>query len=290
MASLAGGTNNTVTVNIVPSYAGNHTLRITSTSTVSDDNSGNDVRNQPFTVGYEYFNCDSSTVWTVGNGWQISTDTSISQGRSCHAGNGQFSNYNNNVIASLTTPVMDLSDAIANPSRTSGLSFFYTGSTAVNDKLTIFGKNTFGAWSEVGSISGTIDSVFTDGASWQTFSVNNKGHNSLSHPCRQKDLFHSTSQFKFEFSSDASGTDMGFYIDDIVIVYDQKVRSSEYNVSARASQPTGQHQVNGAAYPSKSSTQAIFLNCLFQDWRVSHLHGTLTSRGHQEQVSTHWRD
>ena len=159
MASLAGGTNNTVTVNIVPSYAGNHTLRITSTSTVSDDNSGNDVRNQPFTVGYEYFNCDSSTVWTVGNGWQISTDTSISQGRSCHAGNGQFSNYNNNVIASLTTPVMDLSDAIANPSRTSGLSFFYTGSTAVNDKLTIFGKNTFGAWSEVGSISGTIDSV-----------------------------------------------------------------------------------------------------------------------------------
>ena len=238
MASLAGGTNNTVTVNIVPSYAGNHTLRITSTSTVSDDNSGNDVRNQPFTVGYEYFNCDSSTVWTVGNGWQISTDTSISQGRSCHAGNGQFSNYNNNVIASLTTPVMDLSDAIANPSRTSGLSFFYTGSTAVNDKLTIFGKNMFGAWSEVGSISGTIDSVFTDGASWQTFSVNNKGHNSPLIPVAS-DLFHSTSQFKFEFSSDASGTDMGFYIDDIVIVYDQKVRSSEYNVSARGISTNG---------------------------------------------------
>ena len=232
MASLAGGAENTVTVNIVPSYAGNHTLQITSTSTVSDDNPGNDVRTQPFTVGYEYFNCDSSTAWTLGSGWQLSTDTSISQGRSCHAGNGQSSNYNNNALASMTTPVMDLSDALANPSRTSGLSFFYTGSTAANDKLTIFGKNPFGAWSEIGSISGTIDSVFTDGANWQTFSVNNKGHNSPLIPVAS-DLFHSTSQFKFEFTSDASGTDIGFFIDDIVIVYDQKVRSSEYNVSAR---------------------------------------------------------
>ena len=238
MASLAGGTNNTVTVNILPSYAGNHTLQITSTSTVADDNPGNDVRNQPFTVGYDYFNCDSTTLWTLGSGWQISTDTSISQGRSCHAGNGQFSNYNNNALSSMTTPVMDLSDAIANPSRTSGLSFFYTGSTAANDKLTIFGKNPFGAWSEVGSISGTIDNVFTDGASWQTFSVNNKGYNSPLIPVAS-DLFHSTSQFKFEFTSDASGTDLGFFLDDIVIVYDQKVRSSEYNVSARGISTNG---------------------------------------------------
>ena len=238
MASLAGGTENTVSVNIVPSYAGNHTLQITSTSSTSDDNPGNDVRNQPFTVGYEYFNCDSTTTWSLGSGWQISTDTSISQGQSCHAGNGQFSNYNNNALASMTTPVMDLSDAIPNPSRTSGLSFFYTGSTEANDKLTIFGKNPFGAWSEIGSISGTIDAVFTDGANWQTFSVNNKGYNSPLIPVAT-DLFHSASQFKFEFTSDATGTDMGFFIDDIVIVYDQKVRSSEYNVSARGISTNG---------------------------------------------------
>ena len=55
----------------------------------------------------------------------------------------------------------------ANPSRTNGVSFFYTGATATNDKLTIFGKNRFGAWSEVGSISGVIDNVFIDGANWQ---------------------------------------------------------------------------------------------------------------------------
>ena len=71
---------------------------------------------------------------------------------------------------------MDMSDALPNPTRTNGVSFFYTGSTAGNDKLTILGRNAFGAWSEVGSITGTIDNVFTDGANWQTFSVNNKGH------------------------------------------------------------------------------------------------------------------
>ena len=119
----------------------------------------------------------------------LSTDTSISQGRSCHAGNGQASNYNNNVIASLTTPVMDMSDALPNPSRTNGVSFYYTGATATNDKLTIFGKNRFGAWSEVGSISGVIDNVFIDGANWQTFSVSDKGHASPLIPMAD-DLFH----------------------------------------------------------------------------------------------------
>ena len=238
MASLAGGATNTVTVDVVPSYAGNHTLRIAATSSVTDDNPGNNARNQPFTVGYSYFNCDALNVWTFGSGWQISTDASISQSRSCHAGNGQSSNYNNNALASLTTPVMDLSDAVVNPSRTSGLSFYYTGSTLANDKITIYGKNSFGAWSEVGSISGTIDNDFFDGANWQTFSVAHKGHNSPLIPVPD-DLFHSASQFKLEFTSDASGTDIGFYIDDIVIVYDQKVRQNEYNVSAQGISTTG---------------------------------------------------
>ncbi len=238
MASLAGGSSNTVIMDVVPTYAGNHTLSIRATSTIADDNPSNDVRNQPFTVGHSYFNCDSSAAWTFGSGWMLSTDTSISQGRSCHAGNGEASNYNNNVIASLTTPVMDMSDALPNPSRTNGVSFFYTGATAANDKLTIFGKNRFGAWSEVGSISGVIDNVFIDGANWQTFSVNNKGHASPLIPVAD-DLFHAASQFKFEFTSDASGTDIGFFIDDIVFVYEQKVRPDEFNVSAQGISTNG---------------------------------------------------
>lgn len=238
MATLSGGSSNTVTVPVLPGYAGNHTLSVRVTPAISDDDPSNNLRQQPFTVGHTYFNCDSSNVWSFGSGWVLSTDTSISQGRSCHAGNGQSSNYNNNVIAALTTPVMDMSDALANPSRTNGVSFFYTGSTAANDKLTIHGKNAFGAWVEVGSITGTIDSVFTDGANWQTFSVSNKGHTSPLIPITD-DLFHANSQFKFEFTSDATGTDIGFYIDDIVFVYEQKVRPNEFSVSAQGISTNG---------------------------------------------------
>ena len=240
MANLAGGGSNTVEVDITPSYAGNHTLAMTATSTISDDNPNNDLKNQPFTVGHTYFNCDSSAQWTLGSGWIFSQDvfTYMSQSSSCHAGNGQFSNYNNNQIAVMTTPVMDMSDAFQNPSRTNGLSFFYTGSTAANDKLTIYGKNTFGAWVEVGSITGTVDAVFTDGGTWQTFSVVNKGHASPLIPV-EDGLFHGNSQFKFEFTSDASGTDVGFFIDEIVFVYEQKVRPQEYKVSAQGVSTNG---------------------------------------------------
>ena len=48
-----------------------------------------------------------------------------------------------------------------------------------------------------------------------------------------------TSQFKFEFTSDATGTDIGFYIDDVVIVYEQKVRPEEFNVSAQGVSTNG---------------------------------------------------
>jgi len=238
MSSLGGGNSNSVTVAITPTYAGNHTLLVRATSTVSDAVPSNDVFNGHFTVGSDYFNCDSTNVWSFIGGWTLSTDTSISQGRSCHAGNGQSSTYNNNMVASMTTPVMDLSDAVSNPTRTNGLSFFYTGSSAANDELTMYGRSPFGSWTEIGSVSGTVDQIFTDGANWQTFSFSNKGASSPLMPVAQ-DLFHSTSQFKYEFTSDASGTDIGFYIDDIVMVYDQKVRLNEYNVSAQGVSTTG---------------------------------------------------
>lgn len=239
MATLSSGSSNTADLVIIPTYAGNHTLIMRATSTVSDDVPSNDAMSRGFAVGYDYFNCDATTQWTVGSGWTLSTDTSISKGRSCHAGNGQMSTYNNNALSVMTTPVMDLSDAISNPLRTNGISFYYTGSTAANDKLTILGLNAFGAWSEIGSITGTVDQDFLDGANWNTFSVSNKGAVSPLLPVAAE-LFHSSSQFKFEFTSDASGTDIGFYIDDIVILYDQKVRMADYNVSA---QGTG---INGA--------------------------------------------
>ena len=52
MAALSGGGSNTVTVPVVPGYAGNHTLAVRVTPTVSDDNPNNNLRQQPFTVGH----------------------------------------------------------------------------------------------------------------------------------------------------------------------------------------------------------------------------------------------
>ena len=113
-----------------------------------------------------YFNCDSTTSWSFGSGWTTSTDTALSQGLSCHAGNGQFSTYNNNVIAALTTPVMDLSDALRGSSQTNGIRFT-TPEAQLQTMSTIYGKNSFGAWVDVGSITGTIDNDFSDSANWQ---------------------------------------------------------------------------------------------------------------------------
>ena len=229
LASLSGGASNDVTVSITPSYSGNHTLVASATSSISDDVPSNDARSQAYTVGSTYFNCDSTAARSMGSGWSTSTNTSISKGTSCHVGNGQFSSYTNNMMASMTTPVMDLSDAVSNPTRTNGLSFYYTGSAAANDKLTMYGKTTLGAWSEISSFTGSISADLT---SWNTFSINNLGAASPLIPVAQT-LFHANSQFKFEFTSDATGTDIGYYIDDIVIMYDQKVRPTEYNVSAQ---------------------------------------------------------
>ena len=238
MNGLAPSAIDTVQIPITPGYAGNHSMRITATPTLSDDDPSNNALNRHFTVGYRYYNCDTTANHTFGPGWSLSTDTSISKGSSCHVGNGQTGTYTNNMMTALVTPVMNMSDAVQSPLRTNGMSFYYTGSSAPNDVLKIYGADTMGAWVEIASLTGTVDQNFFDGANWQTFSFNDKGAASPLIPI-QTTLFHSSSQFKFEFTSDASGTDMGFYIDEIVMVYDQKVRIHEFDVSAQGVATTG---------------------------------------------------
>ena len=232
MSSLNAGQSNSITIQLSPSYAGNHTLVVTATSTIADDVPSNDMKSQPFTVGYRYFNCDSLSTWSKGNEWGMSTDTSISKGSSCHVGKGSTSSYSNSMTTSLISPQMDMSDAVNNPLRTNGFSFFYTGSAAPNDVLKISAKTAFGGWTEITRISNTIDGSFLDGVNWQTFSFSNKGAASPLIPM-DSSFFHSTTQVKFEFTSDSSGSDIGYWIDDIVFVYDQRVRQNEYQVSAR---------------------------------------------------------
>ncbi len=231
MNSLNGGDSNTVSKVFTPTYAGNHTFIVRSTSTVTDDKPQNDESLRSFTVASTYFNCDDLTGWNVGTQWGLSSDSALSMGSSCHIGNGQFSTYTNNLATSLVTPVMDMSDAVSNPTRTNGLSFYYTGSVLAGDVLKIEVLSPMGGWYQIGSISASIDQDFTDGQDYQTFSVNHAGATSPLIPIPQE-YFHSQTQSRFLFESDASGTDIGYFFDELVFVYDQKVRPEEYSLSS----------------------------------------------------------
>ena len=238
LGSLSGGNSNSISKVFTPTYAGNHTLSIRATSAVVDDNPQNDEKLGSLTVASSYFNCDSLVGWSAGTQWGLSTDTALSMGSSCHVGNGQSSSYNNNLATSLVTPVMDMSDAVSNPTRTNGLSFYYTGSAASGDVMKIEVLSAMGSWFQLGSISNTIDQNFIDGQDYQTFSVNNAGATSPLIPTPQE-YFHSQTQFRFLFESDASGTDIGYYLDDIVFVYDQKVRQDEYALTSNGISTVG---------------------------------------------------
>ena len=231
LSSLVGGNSNSISKTFTPTYSGNHTLIVRATSTVVDDEPMNDAYTSTLTVARSYFNCDSLSGWTADAEWSISTDTGLSLGSSCHVGDGQSSSYSNNLATSLTTPVMDMSDAVSSPTRTNGLSFFYTGSAATNDRLKVQVKTSFGGWFDLTTVQGTVDQSFSDGQDYRTFSVSDRGFVSPLIPVPQEH-YHSQTQFRFLFESDASITDIGYYLDELVFVYDQKVRPEEYSLAS----------------------------------------------------------
>ena len=227
--SINGGGSANAQRIITPEYSGNHTMRIIPVAGVVDDNPNNDQLSRAFTVAFQYLNCDDLTGWTVGNEWNSNADTALSQGYACHVGNGQSSTYSSNINTALITPPMDMSDAVINPLRTNGISFYYTGSILSGDVMKIYANDNSGNWNEIASISGTIDPNFLDGVNWQTWSVNHAGAYSPLIPVQQQ-YFNSQTQFKFEFTSDSVNNDIGLWIDEIVIVYDQKVKEYEYGL------------------------------------------------------------
>ena len=238
MNSINGGNSNSVSQVFTPTYSGNHTLMVRSTSTILDDNPQNDQKIRSFTVASSYLNCDDLTGWSVGTQWGLSSDSALSMGSSCHVGNGQYSTYSDNLVTSLVTPVMDMSDAVSNPTRTNGLSFYYTGSVQTGDVLKIEVLSAMGGWYQLGSVSASVDQNFIDGQDYQTFSVNHAGATSPLIPIPQE-YFHSQTKFRFLFESDASGTDIGYYLDELVFVYDQKVRPEEYSISSNGVSTVG---------------------------------------------------
>lgn len=228
MNSLASNGQGTATFyNVHVNYSGNHTLVVSPSFQGVDDNPSNNNYNRHYTVANFYFTCTSLVGWNAGPYWGTSTDTALSMGQSCHIGQGQTGSYTNNLQTDLMTPIWDMSDIVQNPTRTNGLTFFYAGSAQPNDSMKVFALDNQGNWDELANIAGTVGATLSN---WQTISNTHMGHTTPLIPSDATTHFHSNSRFKFTFTSDSTGTDVGYWFDDFVIVYDQSARNEEYNL------------------------------------------------------------
>ena len=226
--SINPGSTATVAYTWAPTYSGNHTIRMISQHPLDDD-SGNDILSRHLTVGNQYRNCDDFTGWSVGSGWSSNSDAAISKNVACHIGNGASNNYGNSMNSILSTPVWDFSDRHPAPSRAIGMSFFVTGSAQTGDGISFQARKTDGTWQQIGEISGTIDSTIADGtSSWTTFTNAVGGHNLPLAPI-QVDHLHSNSQFRYVFTSNSAGTDIGYWLDELIWYYDQRASIDEYD-------------------------------------------------------------
>ena len=77
-----------------------------------------------------------------------------------------------------------------------------------------------GNWDETFTMQGVVDNNLLDGTEWQTFSAAYNGRNSPLIPVDGRH-FHTNTQLRFQFISDSIGEDIGFWMDDLVIIYDQ---------------------------------------------------------------------
>ena len=279
--NVGAGSSTTASIDVVVNYSGNHTLAIYPEYQWIDDNLNNDDFQRHFTVAYSYSNCDDFTGWTVGPEWSLNSDTSISAGRSCHVGNGEFSTYSPSQVTSLETPVFDLSDAHPNPTNTVGLGFFYTGSAGSGDTFRTYALDKTGNWDSLLTIQNTIDGSFQDGANWQTFSANANGHTSPVVPMDFSEHFHQNSKLKFELTADANDEDIGYWFDEFVLIYDQVARETEYAFESRGIQTTGSLPDEwGKVSIEVSNTGNIsdrllpILNGIDEDWQYYFAHST----------------
>lgn len=229
MTPISGSSSGSITIPWTPTYAGNHTLEISVSNTNGDDDNNNNLQSRHLTIANSYDNCVDLSLWTTTGQFGTNSDTSISQSSACHVGSGSSSSYFPNMVSTLTTPIMDMSDGLANHNRAIGFSFFYTGGAGTGDELKGYVKDSGGNWDELFTVTGPVDNDFTDGVNWQTWSVAYSGKNSPLIPIQAEHL-HSNTQFKLEFSTDASGQDIGFWIDDMVFIYDQAARKEEFNI------------------------------------------------------------
>ena len=229
LSPISGGSSSSVDILWTPYYSGNHTLVIEVTNTLGDVNSANDQQSRHLTVAYHYDNCVDMSQWTSTGDWKVNSDVSISQSSAFHVGNGQFSSYNALTTSTLTSPTFNVADDVSGHRSAIGYSFFYTGGAGSGDEMKGYVKDETGAWFETFTMQNVIDNNFQDGLDWNTFTASYNGRNSPLLPLTNSH-FHTTTQLRFTFTSDSVDNDIGYWIDELVIIYDQAAKKKEFQI------------------------------------------------------------
>ena len=222
-----------VSTNWVPSYSGNHTVRIT-TNHASDSNPTNNVGYSTITIGFLYERCESSSTWTRTSNWRIDTGNLLNGASSCKIGGAtSTTNYGNMWTETLRSPVFDFSDAHPNPTNKYGLGFFYTGNIVQGDTLQVrvsSGSNIANLLPN-GGLSGEVEG---QPSSWliQLTTVAGRGVPWLEIP---PSVMGPQSTIEFIFTSDSAGNEVGYWVEDIVMFYDQKALASEFGLGLQGS-------------------------------------------------------
>ena len=226
---ISGSSSSSVDVLWTPRYSGNHTLSISVSNTLGDDDSTNNQQNRHMTIAYYYDTCNDMSQWTSTGDWKVNSDVSISQSSAFHIGNGQYSTYTPSTTSTLTSPPFNVADDVSGNKAAIGYSFFYTGGAGSGDQMKGYVKDQTGNWDETFTMQNVVDNNFQDGLSWNTFSATYNNKNSPLIPL-DNSHFHTTTQLQFTFTSDSIGNDIGYWMDELVIIYDQAAKKKEYSV------------------------------------------------------------
>ncbi len=233
--SIGSGGTTTTSTTWAPKYGGNHTM-IATTLIANDDNKGNDALTRSLAVGQFYDNADAQGTWNFATGWQLDSAVSLSNSAFNIGTGGTSSTHGQNWDRSLTSPVLDFSNAHPNPNTYGKLGFFYTGSAGGGDGIRIeWYQPSSGNWVNTVnngfSFDGVVDADLTDGTNWLIQNeINMPGGTSRPGFNIPPSTLSSQTQFRFRFISDASGNAQGYWLEDIVVVYDEKAWPEEFNV------------------------------------------------------------
>ena len=232
MSPIPGSSSSSIDILWTPYYSGNHTLVIDVTNALGDDDMANNQQTRHMTVAYHYDNCVDMSQWTSTGNWNVNSDAYISQLSAFHVGNGQFSTYSPSMTSTLTSPAFNVADDVSGNNAAIGYSFFFTGGAGSGDEMKGYAKDETGNWDETFTLPKVIDNNFQDGLSWNTFTASYNGKSSPLLPLTNSH-FHTTTQLRFTFTSDAIDNDIGYWIDELVIIYDQAAKKKEFQVDAK---------------------------------------------------------